>query len=121
MAAMRVWRWPGARVPSAMVPVPVLRWRRWRRVWLCGTPSILRGRRWALTSLVGVPLSPRPVEIACDESGSEGEHLVGGNTDVFAHASVNLSIDTSAACVQEIRARIGSPALEYKANHLLRE
>jgi hypothetical protein len=64
---------------------------------------------------------PPPVEIACDESGSEGEHLIGGNTDVFAHASVNLSIDTAAACVREIRARIGSPALEYKANHLLRE
>lgn len=65
-------------------------------------------------------MSP-PVEIACDESGSEGEHLIGGNTDVFAHASVSLGIDTANDCVQEIRARIGSPALEYKANHLLRE
>jgi hypothetical protein len=92
-----------------------------RWVWLCGIPSIRPGLRWASTSPVGAPLLPPLVEIACDESGSEGEHLIGGNTDVFAHASVNLSIDTSADCVREIRARIGSPALEYKANHLLRE
>jgi hypothetical protein len=61
------------------------------------------------------------MEIACDESGSEGDNLVGGVTDVFAHASVRLSIESAAECVQEIRDRIRSPALEYKANHLLRE
>ncbi|MDT7723556.1 MAG: hypothetical protein QOI21_132 [Actinomycetota bacterium] len=61
------------------------------------------------------------VEIACDESGAEGEKLVGGETDVFAHAGVRLSVESAAECVQEIRNRIRSPALEYKANHLLRE
>ncbi|WP_290054874.1 DUF3800 domain-containing protein [Amycolatopsis solani] len=61
-----------------------------------------------------------PVEIACDESGSEGENLLGGETDVFAHAGVWLTPDAAADCVREIRARIGSPAEEYKANHLLR-
>ncbi|WP_329046446.1 DUF3800 domain-containing protein [Amycolatopsis sp. NBC_01488] len=61
-----------------------------------------------------------PDEIACDESGSEGENLVGGETDVFAHAGVRLTPEAAAACVREIRARIGSPAEEYKANHLLR-
>lgn len=60
------------------------------------------------------------VEIACDESGSEGTKLVGGVTDVFAHASVGLSVAAAAECVQETRDRIRSPALEYKANHLLR-
>lgn len=60
-------------------------------------------------------------EIGCDESGSEGEKLVGGNTDVFAHASVSLSIEAAAACVAEVRDRIRSPATEYKANHLLRD
>jgi hypothetical protein len=60
-------------------------------------------------------------EIACDESGSDGENLTGGNTDVFAHASVRLSVDSAAGHVQEIRDRIRSPAEEYKANHLLRE
>src|SRR6187397_1217575 len=32
-----------------------------------------------------------PFEVACDESGSEGEHLIGANTDVFAHGSVHLA------------------------------
>ncbi|HEX6335868.1 MAG TPA: DUF3800 domain-containing protein [Jiangellaceae bacterium] len=65
----------------------------------------------------GAPL----VEIACDESGSEGEKLVGGNTEVFAHASVAIDLDSAQACVAELRRRIRSPAVEYKANHLLRE
>jgi hypothetical protein len=60
-------------------------------------------------------------EVACDESGSDGENLTGGNTDVFAHASVRLPVVSAAASVQEIRDRIRSPAEEYKANHLLRE
>jgi hypothetical protein len=61
------------------------------------------------------------LEIACDESGSDGENLTGGNTDVFAHAGVSLSVAAAAAAVREIRDRIRSPAEEYKANHLLRE
>lgn len=60
------------------------------------------------------------MEVACDESGSEGERLVGGNTDVFAHGSVMVDGDVAAACVAELRERIRSPAVEYKANHLLR-
>lgn len=60
------------------------------------------------------------IEIACDESGSEGENLIGANTDVFAHASVALSTESAAECIRETRSRIRSPALEYKANHLLR-
>jgi len=61
-----------------------------------------------------------PVAIACDESGYEGEKLVGGVTDVFAHASVGLDEVTAAECVAELRRRIRSPATEYKANHVLR-
>ncbi|MEU3460519.1 DUF3800 domain-containing protein [Streptomyces sp. NPDC006733] len=61
------------------------------------------------------------VEVACDESGSDGENLLGGNTDVFAHAGVRLEVAVAAASIQEIRNRIRSPAQEYKANHLLRE
>ncbi|WP_219416550.1 NAD-dependent protein deacetylase of SIR2 family [Pseudonocardia nigra] len=64
---------------------------------------------------------PAPREIACDESGYEGEKLVGGETDVFAHASVYLTPESAAGCVVELRRRIRSPALEYKANYLLRE
>ncbi len=60
------------------------------------------------------------VEIACDESGSEGENLLGGETDVLAHGSVRLDAEAAADCVRELRDRIRSPAQEYKANHLLR-
>lgn len=60
------------------------------------------------------------VEVFCDESGSDGENLTGGNTDVFAHASVHLPLVPAADSIQEIRRRIRSPAEEYKANHLLR-
>jgi Protein of unknown function (DUF3800) len=59
--------------------------------------------------------------VACDESGSEGERLIGGETDVFAHASVLLSVEAAAECVREVHDRIRSPVVEYKANHLLRE
>ncbi len=61
------------------------------------------------------------MEIACDESGHEGEKLAGGVTDVFAHAGVRLPLADAEACVAELRRRIRSPAEEYKANHLLRE
>lgn len=60
------------------------------------------------------------LDIACDESGWEGETLVSGNTIVLGHASVRLSTADAAECMAEVRARIRSPAEEYKANHLLR-
>ncbi|WP_419992388.1 hypothetical protein [Streptomyces boninensis] len=62
-----------------------------------------------------------PIEIACDESGSDGENLVAGNTDVFTHAGVRLAEADAAAALAEVRARVRSPATQYKANHLLRE
>jgi hypothetical protein len=61
-----------------------------------------------------------PVDIACDESGYEGEKLIGGVTDVFAHAAVRLDEESAARCIKELRERIRSPATEYKANHVLR-
>ncbi len=60
-------------------------------------------------------------EIACDESGYEGQQLVSSPTTVFAHGSVHLSWAAAADCMAELRARIRSPATEYKANHLMRE
>jgi len=60
------------------------------------------------------------VDIACDESGYEGEKLVGGVTRVFAHASVRIDEAAATACVAELRRLIRSPATEYKANHVLR-
>ncbi|MFB9678931.1 hypothetical protein [Streptosporangium vulgare] len=61
------------------------------------------------------------MEISCDESGSEGEKLIGGNTDVFTHASLCLDVESAASCIRGIRDRAPSPAVEYKANVLLRE
>lgn len=61
------------------------------------------------------------LEVACDESGSDGENLIGGNTDVFAHAGVCVADEAAARALREVRERIRSPAEEYKANHLLRE
>jgi hypothetical protein len=69
---------------------------------------------------VQLPSGRDVVALACDESGYEGENLIGSMTDVFAHASVRLAEDVAAFCVAELRDRIGSPALEYKAGHLLR-
>ncbi|GGO68523.1 hypothetical protein [Nonomuraea cavernae] len=60
------------------------------------------------------------LEIACDESGSEGDKLIGGNTDVFAHASVRLSADLAARCIEETRDRAPSPTTEYKFSILRR-
>lgn len=68
----------------------------------------------------GDPGLATAIEIACDESGSEGERLTGGNTDVFGYGSALVDGDAAAACVAELRVRIRSPAMEYKANHLLR-
>jgi len=62
-----------------------------------------------------------PRQIACDESGYEGEKLIGTTTAAFAHASVDLDVAAAAECIQELRDRIRSPATEYKANHVLRE
>jgi Protein of unknown function (DUF3800) len=62
-----------------------------------------------------------PVEVACDESGSEGDKLVGGTTDVFAHASVLVRADLAAAWLDEVRLRARSPAEEVKASVVLRE
>ena len=61
------------------------------------------------------------LEIACDESGYEGDKLIDTTTDVFAHASVALDVEPAADCIRELRHRIRSPAEEYKANHILRQ
>ena len=55
-------------------------------------------------------------EIACDESGADGENLLAGHTDVFPHGSVRLPANVAAECFRELRRRIRSPTEEYKAN-----
>ncbi|MEU7863800.1 DUF3800 domain-containing protein [Nonomuraea sp. NPDC049141] len=63
----------------------------------------------------------QPFEIACDESGSEGEKLIGGNTAVFAHASIRLDIESAADCIREVRNRAPSPTTEYKSGVIRRK
>ena len=67
-----------------------------------------------------MPADGPRVEIACDESGSEGGKLVGGTTDVLAHASVVVDHDLAAAWLDEVRVRARSPAEEVKAGVVLR-
>ncbi len=62
-----------------------------------------------------------PVEVACDESGYEGEKLVDTTGDVFTHAGIDLDDATAVACLGELRKRIRSPASQYGASHVLRE
>jgi hypothetical protein len=63
----------------------------------------------------------QPLEIACDESGSEGLKLIAGSTDVFAHASVNIEVAAAEACIARVRVDARSPATEVKASVVLRE
>lgn len=66
------------------------------------------------------PVDPLLQEIACDESGFDGETLIGGSTTVFAHASVRLDVETAAACIAEVRRRTQTAARELKAGTILR-
>ncbi len=60
-------------------------------------------------------------EIVCDESGYEGEKLIDTSTDLFSHASIEVSESAAADGLAEARRRVRSPATQYKSNHLLRE
>ncbi|MEW1951891.1 hypothetical protein [Terrabacter sp. NPDC080008] len=66
-----------------------------------------------------VPAAPGLV-VACDESGSEGERLVGGSTDTFAHASVAVSTAVAEETIARVRVEARSPATEVKAGVVLR-
>ncbi|UUU26755.1 hypothetical protein [Streptomyces sp. DSM 40750] len=76
---------------------------------------------WSRTDPAGAVTDGPVLEVCCDESGSDGENLTTGNTDVFAHGSVRLPVEVAAAHLREVHDRIRSPTVEYKANILLRE
>jgi hypothetical protein len=61
------------------------------------------------------------LEVACDESGSEGDKLVGGSTDVFAHASVDIEPAVATDAMARVRVEARSPATEVKAGVVLRQ
>ena len=63
----------------------------------------------------------RHIEIACDESGFAGGNLVGGQNQVFAHASVRIEPDDARELVDSLLQQIGAHGSgEYKAAELLR-
>ncbi|GAA1504346.1 hypothetical protein GCM10009740_39590 [Terrabacter terrae] len=72
-----------------------------------------------MPSSARVPASTT-LEVACDESGSEGEKLVGGSTDTFAHASVAVSTAVAEETIARVRVEARSPATEVKASVVLR-
>lgn len=67
-----------------------------------------------------LPRSAVLLEVACDESGSEGEKLVRGSTDTFAHASVDVTTAAALATIERVRVEARSPATEVKASVVLR-
>ncbi|MGV8977251.1 MAG: hypothetical protein ACOH17_04335 [Cellulomonas sp.] len=78
---------------------------------------------------VGMPSSvevDRPVatqsvlEVACDESGSDGENLFESRHRVFAHGSVDLSKDEADVVLRYVRQQFGFGGEELKASRLLR-
>ena len=63
----------------------------------------------------------RHLEIACDESGFTGGNLVGGQNQVFAHASVRMNPGDARKLVASLLQQIGAHGSgEYKAAELLR-
>ena len=59
------------------------------------------------------------VEVAADESGSEGENLAAAGSRVFAHATTDLSLREAGEAIQYIRHESGSNASEIKSKVLL--
>lgn len=59
------------------------------------------------------------VEVACDESGNEGENLFASGSTVFVHASTDLDAVTAAAIMDEVRTDTRSQAPEIKSRTLL--
>jgi hypothetical protein len=66
-------------------------------------------------------IAARNIEIACDESGFSGGNLVGGQNQVFAHASVRMEPGDARKLVDNLLQQIGAHGTgEYKAAELLR-
>lgn len=61
-----------------------------------------------------------PVEIACDESGSDGENLVKGGSRVFALGSTDLVMEEAREVMADLRAATGFAGNELKSSTLLK-
>ncbi|WP_076263324.1 DUF3800 domain-containing protein [Intrasporangium flavum] len=60
------------------------------------------------------------VEVACDESGNDGENLFGGHSTVFAHGSVAIALAQAESLMAELRHRTNAQSAELKSKDLLR-
>lgn len=61
----------------------------------------------------------QPLEVACDESGNDGENLFAGNATVFVDASVDVALDTAQYLMEQIYGATRSQAPELKSATLL--
>lgn len=61
-----------------------------------------------------------PTEIACDESGSDGENLIAGGTRVFAHGSTNLSLEEADALIEGLQLKTNFGGAELKSTRVLK-
>lgn len=64
---------------------------------------------------------PNILEVACDESGAEGENVAQAAADmVFAHGSTDLDTTTAASFIDELRSRTRTQSSELKSSIMLR-
>ncbi|WP_319446150.1 MULTISPECIES: DUF3800 domain-containing protein [unclassified Mycobacterium] len=61
----------------------------------------------------------RPVQIACDESGSDGENLIDGSSRVFAHGSTDLDAAAASQFIDDLRGTVKFQGPELKSATLL--
>lgn len=59
------------------------------------------------------------VQIACDESGSEGENLIESNSRVFAHGSTDLDSAAASQLIDDLREAVKFKGSELKSAELL--
>lgn len=58
--------------------------------------------------------------IFCDESGHDGENLIGGTTPVLAHSSLNIGLEEATELVAYIRTKTRAQSPELKAGEIMR-
>jgi len=59
------------------------------------------------------------VQIACDESGSDGENLIEGSSRIFAHGSTDLDAAAASQLIDSIREAVKFKGIELKSTTLL--
>ncbi|MCW2768438.1 MAG: hypothetical protein JWO11_4397 [Nocardioides sp.] len=64
-------------------------------------------------------VSSEVLQVACDESGAEGENVAMSHHRVLSHGSVDLTIGEAGAVMAELRERTGSRARELKSDAIV--